>query len=114
MVSSFNPLAVRYFNEVSGQSIPTAVIYSDSDDLPKILRHGWGRHIAKATMLKPDRLLVDERMIKSMKGKRGYPIIPWTVDSLQEGSRLLDLGVDGLISNDPGIFLQEIEARSHR
>ncbi|MDD3997437.1 MAG: glycerophosphodiester phosphodiesterase family protein [Sphaerochaetaceae bacterium] len=114
MVSSFNPLAIRYFNDVSNKSIPTAVIYSDTDDLPKILRHGWGRHIAKATILKPDRKLVDEHMINSMKNRRGYPIVVWTVDDLSEGIRLLDMGVDGIISNNPKLFVKELQTRHYR
>jgi len=114
MVSSFNPLAIRYFNDVCNKSIPTAVIYSDTNDLPKILRHGWGRHIARATILKPDRKLVDEHMINSMKNRRGYPIVVWTVDDLSEGIRLLDMGVDGIISNNPKLFVKELQTRHYR
>ncbi|MDD3365724.1 MAG: glycerophosphodiester phosphodiesterase family protein [Sphaerochaetaceae bacterium] len=104
LVSSFNPFAIRYFNKVSHKAIPTAVIYSEAEAVPKVLRRGWGRHIARATVLKPDHKQVTEQMMDKFSTKKGFPIITWTVNNKEQGKKLLDLGVDGLISNDPKLF----------
>lgn len=108
MVSSFNPFAVRRFGSVSKQALPTAVIFSDDEGVPKIFRKGWGRHIARCTYLKPDYHLVDGAMFDKFHRKMGYPIMVWTVDTIEACERMLDLGVDGIISNNPGDFLDMI------
>ncbi|MCK9286390.1 MAG: glycerophosphodiester phosphodiesterase family protein [Sphaerochaetaceae bacterium] len=106
LVSSFNPFAMRYFNQVSHQKLPSAIIYSDTEDVPKILRHGWGRHIAKANVLKPHHELVNDSMINFFKRRKGYAISTWTVNDLDEAKRLVSLHVEGLIGNDP-VLLQK-------
>ena len=45
-------------------------------------------------------VLVDEGYVERMHG-RGYKIFPWTVDDPDEMKRLIALGVDGIITNDP-------------
>lgn len=114
MVSSFNPFAVRYFNRASAKSIPTAVIYCESDDVPRILQHGWGRHLAQATVLKPDHRQVDAAMVAKMRTAKGYPISTWTVNDRTECRRLLEVGIDGIIGNDPLMLLEEVAKHAQR
>ncbi len=105
MISSFNPFAVRRFNKISKRALPSAIIFDESPSVPKIFQHGWGRHIAQCSYLKPPLDQLDEAFVKKFKAQRGYPLCVWTVDDLKEGKRALDLGSDGLISNDPALFL---------
>lgn len=105
MVSSFNPFAIRRFNKISNHAIPSAVIFDEGPSMPKIFRHGWGRHLAQCSFLKPPLAQLDEAFVKKFKTQKGYPLCTWTVGSLLEGKRSLDLGADGLISNDPAMFL---------
>lgn len=101
IVSSFNPFAVRSFRKTSKDRVPSAVIYSVGDEVPRILRKGFGRHIAGCGVLKPHcSLITPDSFLRDHVQKR-YPIIAWTVDDLDEAERLLELGVDGLVSNDP-------------
>ncbi len=104
VVSSFNPFAVRSFRRVSGNRIPTAVIYCIDDQVPKLLQHGKGRYIAGCGFLKPHYSLIKERTFSIDHERRGYPMFAWTVNSEVEANRLIDLGVDGMIGNDPGML----------
>ena len=38
-------------------------------------------------------------------------VIPWTVNDPSDMNRLIDLGVDGLITDRPDLLMQEIAAR---
>lgn len=109
MVSSFNPFAVRSFRSESRGSIPTAVIYCVSDDVPKILQKGFGRYISGCSVLKPDRRQISEERFRK-DSSQGYPVITWTVDEIEEADRICSMGVDGVISNRPDAILQTIEA----
>jgi glycerophosphoryl diester phosphodiesterase len=101
MISSFNPFQVRSFRKLSEDTVPTAVIYCDSHEIPRLLRHGSGRYISSCSILKPNRLLLTESVFKRDSQRRGYPIISWTVDDKEEAKRLLEMGVCGIISNNP-------------
>ncbi len=100
MVSSFNPFALRHFNKYAKNTIPMATIFAIDEEVPKILQRGFGRHLAPTTILKPEFKQVDRKLIK-----KNYPIITWTVDDIQTGENLIEMGVKGLISNDPKKFL---------
>ena len=41
----------------------------------------------------------------------GFGVIPWTVNAREDMARLLDAGVDGIISDYPDRLLAEIHAR---
>ena len=77
-----------------------ATIFAIDEEVPKILQRGFGRHLAPTTILKPEFKQVDRKLIK-----KNYHIITWTVDDIQTGENLIEMGVKGLISNDPKKFL---------
>jgi glycerophosphoryl diester phosphodiesterase len=110
LVSSFNPFSIRRFNGISGKAVPTAIIYCESKEVPRVFRHGWGRHIASCSVLKPAHALVDGEMVDTFRNGKGYPVVAWTVNDAAVALRLLEAGVDGLIGNDP-VLLMEASAR---
>lgn len=101
MVSSFNPFAVRRFNRISNFALQSAVIFDDSPSIPRPFRHGWGRHIARCSYLKPSVTLLDEEMVTRFRKRKGYPLIVWTVDDYESAKRALELGAEGFVSNNP-------------
>ncbi len=99
-VSSFNPFALRRFKALA-PAIPTALIYCDHDEqVPWFLRRGQGRLVAACDYMKPSKLLTG-RATALARALGGRPFVPWVVDDRQEALRLIALGCDGLVSNDP-------------
>nr|WP_319472744.1 glycerophosphodiester phosphodiesterase family protein [uncultured Sphaerochaeta sp.] len=94
-ISSFNPFSLLRFKHMSKNTLPTALIYGDESGVPRILRHGFGRHITHPSYLKPSKDQVMEA--KSF----GYQLCAWTVDDREEAEALLKQGVMGIISNNP-------------
>lgn len=104
VVSSFNPMAVRAFKIVAPE-IPTATLYSRHAGIPPLLRHGEGRFLSRTDFLKPAKELVTRRSMFFLESLGRYPILPWTVDDIEEARDLLELGVVGLVTNRPGEML---------
>lgn len=98
LVSSFNPISLRRFR-VLAPSIPTAIIYCISDELPWYLRGGLGASIGQTDVLKPEHVLVNRWLYRTRGQWGGRAILPWTVDDGQTAQRMLDTGCVGVISN---------------
>jgi glycerophosphoryl diester phosphodiesterase len=98
--SSFNPLSLSAFKRAS-PDIPTAVIWSDDPAVPRILRRGLGRFIARSDYAKPDYLQVNAASHRRLTLWEGRPIVLWTVDDPALAKRLLELGCQGFITNRP-------------
>jgi glycerophosphoryl diester phosphodiesterase len=106
-VSSFNPLSIRRVAKAN-RAIETAVLYADSPGMPFWLRRGQGRFISGSRILKPHHTQVTGRFMARYSRRLGYRVVPWTVDDPVEARRLADLGVDGIITNDPLVVMDAI------
>lgn len=54
--------------------------------------------------------LVDRRLLDAAH-RRGIPVHVWTINDAAEMQRLLDLGVDGLITDHPSVLREVLEQR---
>jgi glycerophosphoryl diester phosphodiesterase len=56
------------------------------------------------------RALVDERFLAAAHA-RGLQVHVWTVDTPEESAAMLDLGVDGLMTDRPAMLRELLEKR---
>jgi glycerophosphoryl diester phosphodiesterase len=103
LLSSFNPYCLLRARRLAPE-LPTAHIWTDTPELPFLLRHGAAALLLPGPLAKPE-----GRSIRAWNAALfrllGSRLLAWTVDEPDEARRLLGLGVGGLISNDPGRLL---------
>ena len=100
LLSSFNPLSLRRAKKIAPQ-IPAGLLYAP--DLPLPLRHAWLSPLVRHEARHPAHQMVDERYV-AWAQRHGYRVNVWTVNDPDEMRRMLDLGVDGIITNVPDIL----------
>jgi glycerophosphoryl diester phosphodiesterase len=102
IISSFHPLALRRVKSLN-RHISTGLLYAH--DLPIYLRRAWLAPLVPHEARHPDFAMVTPAYVQMMKAG-GYRINVWTVDDPGEMRRLLDLGVDAIITNRPDVLRQ--------
>ncbi|MBN2536455.1 MAG: glycerophosphodiester phosphodiesterase [Spirochaetales bacterium] len=100
LISSFNPFSLKTLKAIGWSR--NAIIYSE--EIPFYLRHGEGRFLSGCSIIKPQWKMLQKQSIHRSKKKHSFPVITWTVDDPVLGLKLLESGVTGIISNNPGIF----------
>jgi glycerophosphoryl diester phosphodiesterase len=107
LVSSFNPVSLLRV-KLADKRIPVGLIYAPN--LPVFLSDGWFIPILRPEALHPRFDMVDEAYM-DWAGDKGYRVNVWTVNEAPEMKRLLDLGVDGIITDRPDLMLQILQER---
>jgi glycerophosphoryl diester phosphodiesterase len=100
LISCFNPLALQRVRELAPY-LPLAFLYGPR--LPEAERARWVQDLRPLAALHPEHHLVD---VAHLAWARGYDcaINTWTVDEPDEMERLLALGVDGIITDQPDLL----------
>jgi glycerophosphoryl diester phosphodiesterase len=93
LISSFNPLLVRRATRALPATVAVALLRA-----PGLLQHTY--LLARAAVDNPQHSLINQRYA-AWAAARGLHTFAWTVDDVAEAKRVLALGVNGLISNDP-------------
>lgn len=97
IVSSFDPTALVQFHRHAPE-LALGYLFHGEQALP--LRRGWAGRWIGASLVHPQHALVDGASVARWH-RAGLPVHVWTVDDPAEIRRLADLGVDGVITNDP-------------
>ena len=97
IVSSFNPLFLRRLKRLDPR-IETGLLYAP--DLPAYLSRAWLRPWARPDALHPEHVMVDEAYMRWARGK-GYKVHVWTVNEPEDMQRMIELGVDVIITDYP-------------
>lgn len=100
LISSFNPLVVRRARRRFPPILPVALIRG-----PGVFRHiKWA---VNAEVENPHYSLVNEEYM-ARAARDGRHTFVWTVDDIDEASRLASLGVRGIITNEPARLHQQL------
>jgi glycerophosphoryl diester phosphodiesterase len=100
LISSFNPYCIRRVQAVAPE-IPTAHIYARHRDVPLLLRRGQAGMVIPTPYMKPRSSQVTRISSFLLRRMLRSRILAWTVDDPAEATRLIHLGVRGIISNHP-------------
>jgi glycerophosphoryl diester phosphodiesterase len=99
VVSSFLPSALKALHDQDA-TIPLGLICETKTQLRLWTELPLGYVI-------PHQALVDPELVRKIKGA-GKKIMVWTVNDPAEMRRFADLGVDGIISDDPALLCQTL------
>ncbi len=105
IVSSFNPVALLRV-KWADKRIPVGLIYAP--DLPRYLSEGWFIPILRPEALHPEIRMVDEEYMEKAR-KKGYRVNVWTVNEAADLKRMLELEVDGIITDRPDQLLLQMQ-----
>jgi glycerophosphoryl diester phosphodiesterase len=107
LVSSFSPVAVWLWRR-RRPDVKAALLYEREAALP--LRRAWSLPLLQPFAAHPDQRLCTPALIGALH-RRGYAVNTWTVDEPARLRALRDMGIDGLITNDPAAARFALSAR---
>jgi glycerophosphoryl diester phosphodiesterase len=82
-----------------------------SGRLPRFVRARLGHQRIAQVPARQGRLtVVDKRLIAAAR-RRGIEVHVWTIDEPDQMNELIDLGVDGLMTDRPGVLREVLQAR---
>ena len=105
IVSSFNPWRLRRVRSEAPE-LKIALIFSPRNSI--YLRRAWSAPVLKVDGLHPFHSMIDERFV-DWAHKRGRWVYAWTVDDPQTMRKLIRIGVDGIVTNNPGLLKSVLE-----
>lgn len=107
VVGAFEDEVVREVREVA-PSVPTGLGPREGREFVTTTRPNEPRYDPPGELLFPPYGIVDEPIVAKAH-RVGLEVIPWTVNDREEMRRLVDAGVDGLMTDDPETFAGVID-----
>lgn len=107
IVSAFHPIPLNKFHALSPE---VQIGFLARRGWQGYLSRGWlGRFLVAYDALHPEKRDVTPELIAKAR-KSGCPVHAFTVNEAAEMKKLLSLGVDGLITDDPLLACSEIKS----
>ncbi len=100
IISSFNPVVIRQVQSIE-PSLRTGFNYISDSILT--LRRAWFGVFSRTFSKHPQPGQVTDKYI-ARQHRKGVRVVPWGVNNEDEIRRLLDMGVDGIISDFPSVL----------
>ncbi|MBR6547337.1 MAG: calcineurin-like phosphoesterase C-terminal domain-containing protein [Bacteroidales bacterium] len=102
VVQSFDVRALNYMHEKYPEFILSYLVDADAPDFDTYM--GYLKFTPQ--WLSPHHTITDEALVQKCREK-GIKLVPWTVDKPEDIKRILDLGVEAIISNYPDRVLMQ-------
>jgi len=109
-IGAFNDLRLLRIRRLLGDDVCTALGPLGVAALTLGLRRPLTAHAAQVPVRQGPLLVVDRRFVDRAH-ELGIRVHVWTIDDPDEMHRLLDLGVDGVMTDRPGVLRQVLEHR---
>jgi glycerophosphoryl diester phosphodiesterase len=106
-VQSFDHRILRALKARLPDVVIAALVAKSLPDLAELARD------LDADIISPNLDWITGPVVKALHAA-GVRVIPWTANTEEEWSRLLDLGVDGIITDDPGGLITFLHLRGLR
>lgn len=106
VIQSFDYRTLREARKLEPGVVISALSQSRFENLLKTARE------LKAQISSPNWKLLNRKRVLELQ-KNGVRVIPWTANERSEWKRLLDLGVDGIITDDPEALLTYLNEVRH-
>lgn len=110
IISSFNPVRLARVAQLDA-NLPRAMLHGPGS--PIYVRDLWFLPLVQPDALHPHYSQVDDRYMAWARG-HGARVNVWTVNDADEVRRLLDLGVDAVITDDPRQMRRVVDERGLR
>ena len=102
VVQSFDVRALNYMHEKYPEFILSYLVDANAPDFDTYM--GYLKFTPQ--WLSPHHTITDEALVQKCREK-GIKLVPWTVDKPEDIKRILDLGVEAIISNYPDRVLMQ-------
>lgn len=110
LIGGFSDARLRRFRNEFGDALCTSFGPQQIAALRFVGRVPWGGQVAQVPVSTRGLTIVNERTIERAH-RRGLQVHVWTIDDPDEMHRLLDLGVDGLMTDRPQILKDVLTER---
>ena len=102
VVQSFDVRALNYMHEKYPEFILSYLVDANAPDFDTYM--GYLKFTPQ--WLSPHHTIIDEALVQKCREK-GIKLVPWTVDKPEDIKRILDLGVEAIITNYPDRVLMQ-------
>jgi len=110
LIGSFSDRRLRRLRREFGDDLCSSFGPVQITSLRLTGRVPWGGQVAQVPVRYGQVPIVSERFVERAH-RRGLQVHVWTIDEPAEMHRLLDLGVDGLMTDRPGVLKQVLVER---
>jgi glycerophosphoryl diester phosphodiesterase len=107
IIQSFDFRTLRAARKIAPEIRRAALYMGPPRDLIAMTRE------AEATILAPHFSLVTKSVVEEAHAA-GFQVVPWTPNEAAQWDKLIDAGVDAIISDDPAALLAHLKARRLR
>lgn len=107
MVQSFDFRVLRAMRRAAPQIPLAALVETETPDFPAAVRQ------AGADMIAPEYTTVTAPQVSAAHAA-GFPVVPWTANTVPDWARLVEAGVDGIITDDPAALIAWLRERRLR
>lgn len=107
ILQSFDHRILKAMKELNPRIPVSALVGRTLPDLPR-LAEGLG-----ASVVSPNKDWITGDAVRSLH-RAGVRVIPWTANHPGDWERLIELGVDGIITDDPAALIEYLEGKGLR